>query len=425
MIKKLKPKSEFMRNVLILMTGTTIAQAIPIAISPILTRLYTPEDFGVLALFVAITSIFGSIANGRYELAIMLPQKDEDAINIMALGFIINVALSLSLLFIVIVMHDNILDLLNNKKVSTWLYWVPLSVFLLGCFNLLNYYNNRKRFYKDLAKANIYKSIGMVIVQLSLGLLKTGAAGLISGQLFSQIILNIKLILNVKNLNLLSRIKKVKIIALGKEYINFPKYSVGGVLANTLSQQLINILISSLYGIKTLGFYNLSQRILGIPLGLIGCSISQIFFERAVQEKHKTQGIVKTYIFTIKILILISIPTFTTIYFISEDLFTFVFGERWRMAGEYARLLVPLFAIRLIVSSISPIYDIFNAIRIELLWQVLLLTGYILIFITCYHKYDFTFVLEKIVLFGTCMYIFSFLIISWIVFKVKGGRNEG
>ena len=94
MIQRLKPKSEFSKNVLTLMTGTTIAQAIPIAISPILTRIYTPEDFGVLALFVAITSIFGSIANGRYELAIMLPKKDENAINIFALGLIITFSMS-------------------------------------------------------------------------------------------------------------------------------------------------------------------------------------------------------------------------------------------------------------------------------------------------------------------------------------------
>jgi len=77
MLNKLKPKSDFSKNVLVLMTGTTIAQAIPIAISPILTRLYSPEDFGVFALFVAITSVFGSVANGRYDLAIMLPKKDE------------------------------------------------------------------------------------------------------------------------------------------------------------------------------------------------------------------------------------------------------------------------------------------------------------------------------------------------------------
>ena len=103
MLKRFKPKSEFNRNILTLMTGTTIAQAIPIAISPILTRIYTPEDFGIFAIFLAITIIIGSIANGRYELAIMIPKKDEDAINIFALGFIITTSISLLLLVLVLI----------------------------------------------------------------------------------------------------------------------------------------------------------------------------------------------------------------------------------------------------------------------------------------------------------------------------------
>ena len=90
MINKLKPKSEFSRNVLTLMTGTTIAQAIPIAISPILTRIYTPEDFGMFALYMSVASILSVVATGRYELAIMLPKKDEDAVNIVALSIIIS-----------------------------------------------------------------------------------------------------------------------------------------------------------------------------------------------------------------------------------------------------------------------------------------------------------------------------------------------
>ena len=101
---KIKTKiltSEFNRNVLTLMTGTTIAQAIPIAITPILTRIYTPEDFGVFAIFIAITSIFSVIVNWRYDIAIMLPKKDEEAINILALGFIISCIISLILLILV------------------------------------------------------------------------------------------------------------------------------------------------------------------------------------------------------------------------------------------------------------------------------------------------------------------------------------
>ena len=373
MLNKLKPKSEFAKNVLTLMTGTTIAQAIPITISPILTRLYTPEDFGVFALFVAITSIFGSIANGRYELAIMLPRKDEDAINIMALGFIINVVLSLFLLFVVIVFHDNILNVLNNKEISPWLYLVPISVFLMGLFNLLNYFNNRKKFYKDLAKANVYKSIGMAIVQLSLGFLKAGAFGLISGQIFSQIISNTKLFLNIKKLNLFKEIKKIKIIALGKRYIDFPKFSMWAILANTLAVQLTNILISSFYGIKTLGFYSLAQRMLGMPSSLIGASIGQVFFEEATKEKQKTGKAIKTFNSTLKKLLIISIPSFAFLYFIIEDLFAFIFGEEWRIAGKYAQIIIPLFAIRFVVAPLSNINNIFELQKIALLWQLVLL----------------------------------------------------
>jgi O-antigen/teichoic acid export membrane protein len=97
-VKSIFFKSEFNSNVLTLMVGTTIAQAIPIAITPILTRIYTPEDFGILALFMGFTAIFGTIANARYELAIMLPEKDEDAINIAALGLLIVIFLFLVLL---------------------------------------------------------------------------------------------------------------------------------------------------------------------------------------------------------------------------------------------------------------------------------------------------------------------------------------
>ncbi|SVD81723.1 uncharacterized protein METZ01_LOCUS434577, partial [marine metagenome] len=102
-------RSEFSKNVLTLVTGTTIAQAIPIAISPILTRIYTPEDFGVLALFISITTILGTIANGRYELAIVLPKRDNNALELTALSIIITIGFSLLLVILVILFHDSLL----------------------------------------------------------------------------------------------------------------------------------------------------------------------------------------------------------------------------------------------------------------------------------------------------------------------------
>ena len=207
-------KSEFNRNVLTLMAGTTIAQAIPVAIAPILTRIYSPEDFGVYALFLSLITIFGVIINGRYELAIVLPKKDEDAINILAISFILNLTISLFLLILVILFYEYFLKFPGIKNIGIWLYFIPLVVFLIGFWKMLNYFNIRKKQFKDIAKATIIKSIVLAVVQLSIGFIKSGVTGLISGQIISQLFANTKLLLNTfKNKILISKISKKKIIS--------------------------------------------------------------------------------------------------------------------------------------------------------------------------------------------------------------------
>ena len=357
MINKLKPKSEFSKNVLTLMTGTTIAQAIPIAISPILTRLYTPEDFGVFALFITIVSIFGSIVNGRYELAIMLPRKDENAINILALGFLINIIISIFLLFLVIVFHDNILSLLNNNQISTWLYLIPFSVFLIGCFNLLNYFNNRKKQYKDLAQATVYKSLGNVVVQLSFGWLKYGVVGLIGGQIFSQIISNTKLFFNITNLNLFSSISRVKIVFFYKKYFEFALYSSGGALLGVGVANLHYIFISNYFASSTLfvGLIFLSQRIISAPLSVISSSFSQVFFQKLTDIK-KLSELKKIYIKFIQKLFIISFLLFIIVYSIPSSWYIVIFGDRWEGIDKIVKILIIWYAISFVSSSVSFIY---------------------------------------------------------------------
>src|SRR5699024_4663850 len=171
------------RNVLTLLTGTKIAQAIPIAISPILTRLYTPEDFGALAIFIAITAILGSIANGRYELAIVLPKSNKEALSIMLFSLIISTVLSAILMLIIIAFHSNIVELLNAENIAMWLYFIPMVVFFSGLYNSLNYYNTRKKKFSVIAKTSITRSTGLAIVQITIGIFKKGSSGLILGQM--------------------------------------------------------------------------------------------------------------------------------------------------------------------------------------------------------------------------------------------------
>ena len=421
MKKKLKPKSEFSRNVLTLMTGTTIAQAIPIAISPILTRIYTPADFGIVALFIAIVSIFGSIANGRYELAIMLPQKDEDAINVFALGFIITAVLSLILLIVVVIFHSFIINYLGNDKIGVWLYFVPITVFFIGFFNILNYFNTRKKEYKSIANAKIAKSIVLAIVQLSIGFIKQGATGLITGQILSQISANWQLFKTIiKDKILLSNISLENIWIQAKRYKNFPKFSLMGIFANTLSVQLTNILISSFFSIATLGLYSLVQKILGMPSALIGGSIGQVFFQEASESKQKNGEALSIFIRTLKKLLLIGVVAFGLLYFTVEDLFALVFGEKWRIAGTYAQIVIPLFFIRFVYASVSTIYDIFDGLKIELIWQITLLLGIITI-LYMFKSSPFTQFLQYMTLYGIIMYLISL----YLTFRLaKGNFNN-
>lgn len=190
MFKKLFIKSEFSKNVATLMTGNFVVLMIPLIISPILSRLYSPHDFGVLALFMGVVTILSVILGGRYEFAVMLPEKEEDAVNVFALSFLINVSISSLILFITILFHGLIAKSFDDS-LSDWLYAVPAAAFLINLFNSLQIFNNRKKEYKNIAKSSGIRAVFLAIVQISLGIVKSGVAGLISGQIASHFFANI------------------------------------------------------------------------------------------------------------------------------------------------------------------------------------------------------------------------------------------
>lgn len=366
-------KSEFNRNVLTLMTGTTIAQTIPVAITPILTRMYTPEEFGIFAVFLSTVSILSSIASGRYERAIMLPTKDNDAINIAALCLLILTCFSFLLLVLVIIFKKNISNILGNQQISYWLYFVPITIFITGIFNVLKYLNIRKKFYKDIATSDIYKSISMSAITIVLGFLKSGAAGLILGRIISQAVANLRLANNILASHDLNKIKKIEITRMAKKYENFPKFSLWAGMASSSSSDLINILISYVYSIKNLGFYFLPNRVLGLPISFISKSIGNVFFQQASNEKAETRSAKKTFNNTLKKLFIISLLIFPILFFTIESIFIFVFGENWSVAGTYAKILIPLFFIRFIVSPLSVMNYIFQKNKTDMIWEITLL----------------------------------------------------
>jgi O-antigen/teichoic acid export membrane protein len=301
-----------------------------------------------------------------------------------------------------------------------WLYLIPVAVFFIGFWNLLIYFHNRKKNYKNIAKTNILRSIITSIIQLSIGYIKQGVVGLITGQMIAQFFANIKLLKYfIKNKILFSKISKVKIIAMAKRYKDFPKYSMLAALLNSLSHYFVNILISIFYNIGILGYYNLVQRILGVPSSLIGNSISKVFFQQALEEKHKTGKAIISFHRTIKKLVIIGIPLFGILFFIVEDLFTVVFGEKWKIAGTYAKILIPFFFMNFVSSPLAIIMTVFEKQKETLLINFLLLISSIIIIFLSY-------VLN--IKFINFLYIFSAVMFcnyaAYIIYYYKLAKGE-
>jgi O-antigen/teichoic acid export membrane protein len=355
MLKKYYPESEFARNVLTLMTGNTIAQAIPIGISPILTRLYAPEEFGVWALYLAITAFIGVIASGRYELAVMLPEQDKEAVNILCLSVVIAFAASMLSLLIIVLFKDGIIELLNNQQISPWLYFVPLSIFLTGLYQALTQWTTRKKQFKSLVYANVGQSSSTAIVSLSMGFWRFGASGLVLGSLSGQIIATLRLGVAFlrRNNRWKNHISKDQMIEQAKRYQNFPKINSLHALGDMIQSSGVSFLISSFFGGAILGFYSHTLRILKAPSSLIGNSTAQVFYQRA-SEIYSIGGDLQPLVKkTMLHLTVIALPIFIFVAFTGPTIFAFIFGEQWRIAGEYAQILSPWIFMNFVVSPVS------------------------------------------------------------------------
>lgn len=366
-------KSDILKNISTLVTGTVIAQLIPLLVMPFLTRLYTPEDFGVLAMLTSMTMIIGSVATGRYEMALILPKKENYADNIFVIGLIFSVVISLLVLIIVIFFGDFIALKVGYIAIKPWLYLLPFTIFMLGLLNNLSLYNTRHKKFKIIATANIIRSTSMSLIQLGGAFVLKGAFGLLLGFVLSFFSGNIRLIKTIlAKKDFFSNISKKKIIALFKLYRDFPKFSVWAILLNKLASELLNIILSIVFSVTTLGFYSFVNKILGIPSTFVGAAVSNVIMKEAADERNKYGNAIKTFNLVVKKMSLIFFPVFVLLFFFIEDIFGFVFGKEWIIAGTYGKIILPFIFIRFVASPLSIFFIVFEKQKLELLWQFLL-----------------------------------------------------
>lgn len=365
-------KNDFLRNVLTLMTGTTLAQAIPIAAMPLLTRLYTPEDFGVLALYMSLAGMISVIITARYEVAVMLPERDEDAASLVTLSVCIASAISLVLLVVVSLFNDDIQSLLNNKAIGPWLYLLPITVFVTGMWQALNYWNNRSKKFKRLAVSRVTQGGGMTLAQFLLTGLSTG--GLVLGYLVGQVGGLMVFLTRTwrEDRAVLSRVSLATMLENARRYSKFPKYSTFGALLDNAAVQMPVLMLSKFYDTHIVGVFSLTFRALNLPMSLIATSFSQVLFQRFVVLQRENPARLAPFVLKLFFGLLgLMVPLVAFVWVVGPDLFALVFGETWRQAGEYATVLIFAVAIRFAVSPLSTVLAMDHNIKIGTLWQMI------------------------------------------------------
>ena len=355
--KWLRAKSEgspILKNILILVTGTTLSQAIAVIISIFTARLFTPEVFGQMAIYGAITAVIAAIAALRYDMTVVLPKSDDEARVIGKLATRSVILVSLTTTLLAFLLKDVVISIWDDEELANWMPFAGLTVFFLAQVTLLQYWYNRKREYTIIARNRVQQTIGSAGGQLAFGLAGLRSMpgllfGVMAGQAFAFFWLNSKAQEFRENPGPdAPTIRQVAAKHKKMPLLNLPNALVDAVRTNGI------VMIIGTFALSLVGQFNLAWRVLQVPIGLINGAVQQVFYrELADITPGSMQRLIRI---TIRRAILLSAIPFGTIYIIAPWLFPFVFGDQWDLAGDIARALTPWLALQLVTSPISTVF---------------------------------------------------------------------
>ncbi len=382
-------KSGFLRNVFTLATGTALAQIIPVAAAPILSRLFSPADYGVLALYSSIAGLAGIAATGMYAPAIILARDDREAANLLALAASITAIYSVIVLLLLIVFRNQLTTLMRASELSWWLIMVPASVFLNGLLQGLTNWSNRRQQYKRLATNRVAGAATGTGVQIAAGAMQAGGGGLIVG-LLSALAVSAGLLgarVLTEDRATLKQAAVPDMREAARAYRRFPIYVLPTEFINALTNQLPTLVLNALANTATVGLYGMTQRVLGISSMLIAGSITDVFKQRAASDYLANGNCRDIYVKTFKLLLALAVGPFLILFAFGPQIFSIVFGKPWAPAGEFARYLSIMFFFGFVSSPLSYVYYIVGKQRENLLLHAYMATSTVVVLVASYNLF--------------------------------------
>lgn len=335
-------RGNFAKNVIVLTGGAVFAQALNFILSPIITRIYTPSDYGILTIYGAVLGLISMTGALTYEEAIPIAEDDEKAINILSLCFLILTIMTLIVTVVLFFLGESMLGLLNAKEILRYKYFIPVGVFSIGLYMIVSGWAFRKKNFKAIANTSYSQSIAGNATKIGLGVLSFGPVGLILGRIVGESlgVLTLFFPMFKSDKDIFKKINIKTMVWTAKRYRRFPIFSAPTILLSSLSAQVPVILMSTIYGAKIVGLYGIAITVTYLPATLIGKSIQDVFYGESASLSNKNPERIKEISdkLMMKLILLAGVPMLTLILF-GPVLFSFVFGSGWRQAGVYSRLI--------------------------------------------------------------------------------------
>ncbi len=354
------------RNFAKLLSANVVAQAIGLLVYPLLTRLYAPDDFGLLNLFLSIGGILALLATAEYQYAIVLPRDGRKARAILQCGGLITFCV-VGIVLLSVPFSRPIAILFNAPDLAKWYWLMPVYILVSACWVLLNYYYTRHRYFGAISRYQMSQSVLNAGAKIG-----CGYAGFLHGGLLCSTVLSplVALVVSIagawkRGLCEVLHIDKKVCREVAREYANFPKYSLPRALVNNLSNSLPSLLLTPFFGLANLGFWGMALTLAFRPINMIEQSLYQVLYQHIaakVNRREAIRPILRRFSFYA---MGITIPCFVALYFVLPWLTQWLLGSEWEITGHYIRLMLPWLAMNILGATISFLIDVFQQQKIS------------------------------------------------------------
>ena len=362
---KVLPSSSRGQAIFTLTSGTLLAQSVAFLARPVLTRLYTPEAFGILGFIFALVSVLSVASSGRYEDAIMLPSRTSRSLQVLFLSMGLSLLVALMLLCLLPI-RGWLAHLLHKPALATHMLWFPPALLFISWNRQLETWLTRQRLYPRVAIGQITRQSITVPAQVATGLYGGEASALIGSAVagyMAQCAVLIRHLLRTPFLRTLRHTPWRMYLRIAYRYRDFPRFTLWANLLNTLSGQLPLFALMYFFTSATVGHYALAYSTLTLPITLLGTAIARVFFVDIAEARRRGQTATLTYV-TYQNLLLIGGFPILSLTVVAPALFRLVFGNAWALSGAFAAWMAPWILVLFITSPLTFLIDVLEKQKI-------------------------------------------------------------